>query len=111
MAVTADAGCSSVHLGVRTAARPLAGTSRAEVDDPPSGGTISRWRLLEASCTFADRIALLSNNPDKAAQLQRLGVEVSERVPTAVHLLTANARYLTAKVVRTAHTLDLPFAG
>ncbi len=67
--------------------------------------------MLEASCTFADRIALLSNNPDKAAQLQRLGVEVSERVPTAVHLSTANARYLTAKVVRTAHTLDLPFAG
>ena len=59
----------------------------------------------------ADRIALLSNNPDKAAQLERLGVEVSERVPTAVHLSAANARYLTAKVVRTAHTLDLPFAG
>jgi GTP cyclohydrolase II len=59
----------------------------------------------------ADRIALLSNNPDKAAQLQRLGVDVSERVPTAVHLSSANARYLTAKVVRTAHTIDLPFAG
>ena len=59
----------------------------------------------------ADRIALLSNNPDKAAQLERLGVEVSERIPTAVHLSAANARYLTAKVVRTGHTLDLPFAG
>ena len=59
----------------------------------------------------ADRIALLSNNPDKAAQLESLGIEVSERVPTAVHLSAANARYLTAKVVSTAHTLDLPFAG
>ena len=58
-----------------------------------------------------DRIALLSNNHDKAEQLERLGVEVSERVPTAVHLSAANARYLAAKVVRTAHTLDLPFAG
>jgi GTP cyclohydrolase II len=58
-----------------------------------------------------DRIALLSNNPDKAAQLERHGVEVSERVPTAVHLSAANARYLTAKVARTAHTIDLPFAG
>ncbi len=58
----------------------------------------------------ADRIARLSNNPDKAAQLERLGVEVSERVPTAVHLSSANARYLTAKVVHTAHTLDLPAA-
>ena len=59
----------------------------------------------------ADRIALLSNNPDKAAQLERQGVVVSQRVPTGVHLSAANARYLTAKVVRTAHTLDLPFAG
>ena len=59
----------------------------------------------------ADRIALLSNNPDKAAQLERLGIEVSERVPTAVHLSPANARYLSAKVVHTAHTLDLPVAG
>jgi GTP cyclohydrolase II len=33
-----------------------------------------------------DRVALLSNNPDKAAQLDRLGVTVAERVPTAVHL-------------------------
>src|SRR3712207_1824609 len=29
----------------------------------------------------ADRIALLSNNPDKAGQLQALGVEVAETVP------------------------------
>ena len=33
-----------------------------------------------------DRVALLSNNPDKGAQLDRLGVTVAERVPTAVHL-------------------------
>jgi len=32
------------------------------------------------------RLRLLSNNPDKAAQLERLGVAVTERVPTAVHL-------------------------
>ena len=59
----------------------------------------------------ADRIALLSNNPDKADQLERLGVSVSERVPTGVHLSPANLRYLSAKVVHTAHTLDLPSAG
>ena len=53
------------------------------------------------------RVALLSNNPDKAAQLGRLGVTVSERVPTALHLSDANARYLTTKVRRGAHTLDL----
>jgi GTP cyclohydrolase II len=42
-------------------------------------------------------VALLSNNPDKAAQLERLGVTVAERVPTAVHLSEANASYLSAK--------------
>jgi GTP cyclohydrolase II len=55
----------------------------------------------------AGRVRLLSNNPDKAAQLARLGVEVTERVPTRVHLSAANARYLAAKRDRTAHTLDL----
>ena len=38
------------------------------------------------------RVALLSNNPDKAEQLDRLGVTVTERVPTGVHLSPANAR-------------------
>jgi GTP cyclohydrolase II len=55
-----------------------------------------------------DRVALLSNNPDKAAQLDRLGVTVAERVPTAVHLNAIKARYLAAKAGRGAHTLDLP---
>ena len=56
----------------------------------------------------ADRIRLLSNNPDKAAQLQALGVTVTERVPTGVHLSEANVRYLTTKRDHTAHTLALP---
>jgi GTP cyclohydrolase II len=58
-----------------------------------------------------ERIALLSNNPDKAEQLDRLGVAVAERVPTGVHLSPANAGYLTAKASRGAHTLDVPFVG
>ena len=57
------------------------------------------------------RLALLSNNPDKAAQLGRLGVVVSEQVPTALHLNPANARYLAAKAQRGAHTLDVPLVG
>jgi GTP cyclohydrolase II len=57
------------------------------------------------------RVALLSNNPDKAEQLDRLGVTVTERVPTRVHLSTANAGYLATKARRGAHTLDLPLAG
>jgi GTP cyclohydrolase II len=42
-------------------------------------------------------LALLSNNPDKAAQLERLGVTVAARVPTGVHLSEANADYLSTK--------------
>jgi GTP cyclohydrolase II len=53
------------------------------------------------------RVALLSNNPDKASQLNRMGVRVSERVPTGVHLSHANAQYLATKIRRGAHTLDL----
>lgn len=59
----------------------------------------------------ADRIALLSNNPDKAAQLARLGVDVTEQVATGVHLSGANLRYLMTKVSRSGHTLELPPAG
>jgi GTP cyclohydrolase II len=57
------------------------------------------------------RIRLLSNNPDKARQLDALGVRVTDRIPTLVHLSAANARYLAAKVSHTHHTLDLPLAG
>ncbi|MBA2698651.1 MAG: GTP cyclohydrolase II [Nocardioidaceae bacterium] len=54
------------------------------------------------------QVALLGNNPDKAAQLGRLGVTVTERVPTGVHINVANARYLATKARRGAHTLELP---
>ena len=59
------------------------------------------------SAVGADRIRLLSNNPDKAEQLEAFGIGVAERVPTQVHLTDANARYLAAKVERTGHTLSL----
>ena len=50
-------------------------------------------------------MALLSNNPDKAAQLTRLGISVAAEVPTAAHLSATNARYLETKASRGAHTL------
>lgn len=59
----------------------------------------------------AGRIRLLSNNPDKAAQLERLGVRVTGVLPTGVHLSEANAGYLRAKVRRSGHTLELPHVG
>jgi GTP cyclohydrolase II len=58
-----------------------------------------------------DRIRLLSNNPDKAVQLDALGVRVDDRIPTGVHMSAANVRYLTAKRDHTRHTLDLSLAG
>jgi len=58
----------------------------------------------------ADRVALLSNNPDKAEQLSRLGVDIVERVPTRVHLSSANGRYLAAKANRSGHSITLPLA-
>jgi GTP cyclohydrolase II len=63
-------------------------------------------QMLHALGVF--RVALLSNNPDKARQLRRFGVTVTARVPTDVHLSPTNARYLATKARRGAHTLDVP---
>ena len=59
----------------------------------------------------AARIRLLSNNRDKATQLESYGVSVTERVPTGVHLSATNARYLATKARRGAHTLDVPLSA
>ncbi|QIY74397.1 GTP cyclohydrolase II [Streptomyces sp. RLB1-33] len=48
---------------------------------------------------------LLSNNPDKAAQLRTLGLTVAHHVPTGVFTTAHNVRYLRTKVIRTQHTL------
>jgi GTP cyclohydrolase II len=57
------------------------------------------------------RVALLSNNPDKAAQHTHLGVTVTEMIPTRVHLSPTNAIYLATKAKRGAHTLDVPLVS
>jgi len=54
------------------------------------------------------RVALLSNNPDKARQLCSYGVTVVEQVPTGVYVSAANQRYLETKARRGRHTLQLP---
>ncbi|MFI5892344.1 GTP cyclohydrolase II [Actinoplanes sp. NPDC051513] len=58
----------------------------------------------------ADRVRLLSNNPDKAAQLEACGIEVAQRIPTGVHMSAANVRYLATKASHTSHTIELPLA-
>lgn len=55
----------------------------------------------------AHSLDLLSNNPDKAAQLTTLGIHVKDRVRTGVHVTDDNLRYLQAKAAHTHHTIDL----
>jgi GTP cyclohydrolase II len=50
---------------------------------------------------------LLTNNPDKAAQLRDLGVLVRGTTPTGVFATDSNLRYLHAKVEHTQHDIDL----
>jgi GTP cyclohydrolase II len=50
------------------------------------------------------RVALLSNNPEKSGQLSRLGVLMTDQVPTGIFLSPANAGYLAAKAARAART-------
>jgi len=57
-----------------------------------------------------DRVELLTNNPEKAAQLAAAGVQVERCLPTAVHLTPANGRYLAAKAFR-GHLLPGLSAG
>jgi GTP cyclohydrolase II len=54
------------------------------------------------------RITLLTNNPDKRAQLEGLGVAVAAVRPTGVFHGRHNLRYLEAKVRHTRHTIVLP---
>lgn len=52
------------------------------------------------------KIRLLTNNPDKAEQLAANGIEITELVPTSVHVNDHNRHYLKTKAERKSHTLD-----
>ncbi|MFJ7909349.1 GTP cyclohydrolase II [Kitasatospora sp. NPDC096204] len=69
--------------------------------------TAAAQMLGALGTTGATGIDLLSNNPDKAAQLAGLGIAVRHRVPTGVHLSASNVRYLRAKAERTGHSIEL----
>ncbi len=53
------------------------------------------------------RLDLLSNNPDKAAQLEAAGVLIERRVRTGLHLSPVNHAYLATKAAG-GHVLHLP---
>ena len=52
-----------------------------------------------------ERLDLLSNNPDKSAQLEAGGIRVERRVPTGLHVSSVNGRYLATKAGRGQHRL------
>ncbi|WP_260986413.1 GTP cyclohydrolase II [Bordetella genomosp. 13] len=53
------------------------------------------------------RIELVTNNPDKKQQLERLGIEVAKCRLTGVHANQHNLAYLRAKIDRTGHLLRM----
>ncbi|MBI1395880.1 MAG: GTP cyclohydrolase II RibA [Betaproteobacteria bacterium] len=53
------------------------------------------------------RVRLMTNNPDKVAQLTAHGIEVVERVSAGTFPTHANRHYLEAKYRLTGHALDL----
>jgi len=50
-----------------------------------------------------DRVRLMTNNPDKMAQLARCGIEVVERVPHIMASNDHNEAYLRTKALRSGH--------
>ena len=61
--------------------------------------------MLEA--IGVDAVCLLSNNPDKAKQLEEYGINVVERVPLIVGIVNENRDYLQTKADRMGHKIDL----
>jgi 3,4-dihydroxy 2-butanone 4-phosphate synthase/GTP cyclohydrolase II len=63
-----------------------------------------------ADLGFED-LRLLTNNPDKIAQLEAHGIRVVEREPLVVGVGAANQRYLDTKRERMGHLIDRPRAA
>lgn len=52
-------------------------------------------------------VKLITNNPDKIAQLEQNGVQVVERVSTPAYVTAHNRRYLAAKATKSHHAIEL----
>ncbi len=57
------------------------------------------------------RVRLLSNNPDKAAQLNRYGIIVTEQLPLIVGVSEFNESYLATKGARMGHLITVEQLG
>ena len=52
-------------------------------------------------------VSLLTNNPDKVEQMNNLGIEVVDQLPLVVGVGADNLEYLSTKVQRMGHSIDL----
>jgi 3,4-dihydroxy 2-butanone 4-phosphate synthase/GTP cyclohydrolase II len=52
------------------------------------------------------RIRLMTNNPDKIAQIERSGIEVTERIPIIEGLNTINRKYIETKKEKMGHLYE-----
>lgn len=73
-------------------------------------------RTYEIAATILHRldmttVRLLTNNPDKVAELTRNRICVSEVIPLVAGLHRENRRYLETKRVRFGHRLPVPLPG
>ena len=57
-----------------------------------------------------DSVRLLTNNPDKIAQLEAHGIVIDRREPLVVGIGAANQRYIDTKRERMGHLIDRPRA-
>jgi GTP cyclohydrolase II len=71
-------------------------------DERDYGVAVSMLRTLGVRS-----VRLMTNNPDKVAQLRRYGLDVTERVAHAIPPGTHNRRYLQTKAKRSGHILDV----
>lgn len=55
----------------------------------------------------ADRIRLLTNNPNKVQQLEQYKINVTEMVTTGAFISAGNHSYLKAKVLKANHQIDV----
>jgi GTP cyclohydrolase II len=56
-------------------------------------------------------VRLLTNNPDKVAQLERFGIAVSSRISTGIFSHAHNRRYLQTKKIATGHHIAFNLTG
>jgi len=54
----------------------------------------------------ADRIRLLSNNPEKVRQLEKAGIDVVERLPCQPRVSKISRAYLRTKKRKLGHLLE-----